>query len=214
MKKYNVIRYRLNRNTKPSKVLETLEALLKKYFVFYQECLFNIKGNVCEFEHEGKFHSNRNRNAINTILKLYPELSDFYKYNREQREPSCIVEDVSVCNFSSDDFSFDGVIAYDLICDIVNKVPSPYSVNDLELIYNGVSFGEKNSKSAKIGCSESGYGAPVGNYIWYSRSAYGDEKQSVILFAMDDEKLDFMRQFFFDFAQVLPGKYEGTEYYG
>ena len=107
-----------------------------------------------------------------------------------------------------------GEIKYDLIRDIVNKIPKPYGVTDLELIYNGISFGNRNAESATIRPSASGFDDPIGNYIWYSRSVYGYEKNSVILFAIDDENLEYMRKLFFELAEMLPGKYEGTEYYG
>ena len=104
-------------------------------------------------------------------------------------------------------------IKYDLIRDIINKVPKPYGVSDLELIYNGISFGERDAESEKIKRSASGFDTPVGNYIWYSRSVYGYEKNSVLSFAIDDENLENMRKLFFDLAEMLPGKYEGTEYH-
>ena len=212
--KYNIIHYRLNKNTKPSDVLDTLEMLVKKHSVFFTECLFRVNVMICEFEYEDVLHSNRNKNAIKTLLKRYPELEAYYRYNREEKSSNHIREDVSIDNFSFDDFLYRGEIKYDLIHDIVKQIPRPYGVSDLEMIYNGISFGEKNVESEKIRQSESSFDAPVGNYIWYSRSVYGDEKHSEILFATDNENLDLMRNLFFELAEFVPGEYEGTEYHG
>ena len=211
--KYNIIHYRLNKNTKPSDVLDTLEILIKKHSVFFTECLFRVNVMIHEFEYEGVLHSNRNKNAIKTLLKRYPELEAYYRYNREEKSSNDIREDVSIDNFSFDDFLYRGEIKYDLIHDIVKQIPRPYGVSDLEMIYNGISFGEKNVEGAKIRQSESSFDAPVGNYIWYSRSVYGDEKHSEILFAIDNENLDLMRNLFLELAEIVPGKYEGTEHH-
>lgn len=213
MEKYNVICYRLNRNTNPIVVLEVLEALLKKHSVFYTECLFRINVSICEYEYDGKLHSNRNKNAVNTLLKRYPELEDYYKYIREEKSRFDISEHVCIGNFSYDNFSCTGEIEYILVRDIVQSVPRPYSVNNLDLIYNGISFGIKDINSAKIRQSENGWDSPVGNYIWYDRSSYGSEKHSYIRFAISEENLDSMRKLFFELAEKLPGKYEGTEYH-
>lgn len=213
MKKYNIITYRLKQNTKPCDVLETLEALFKKYSASFAECLFRANVLICEYEFDGKIHSNRNRNAVNTLLKRYPELKDCYRYIQREKDGTNFREDVCIDNFSDEDFLYRGEIKYDLIRDIVNKVPKPYGVSDLELIYNGISFGKRDAESAKIRPSASGFDAPVGNYIWYSRSVYGYEKNSVILFAIDEENLENMRKIFFELAEMLHGKYEGTEYH-
>ena len=213
MKKYNIITYRLKQNTKPCDVLETLEALFKKNSASFAECLFRANVLICEYEFDGKIHSNRNRNAVNTLLKRNPELQNYYRYIRSARNGVDFREDVCIDNFSDEDFLYRGEIKYDLIRDIVNKIPKSYGVTDLELIYNGISFGNRTAESAKIRPSASGFDAPVGNYIWYSRSVYGYEKNSVILFAIDDENLENMRKLFFELAEMLPGKYEGTEYH-
>ena len=213
MNKYNIITYRLKQTTKPYDVLETLEALIKKHSAFFTECLFRINVLICEYEFDGKIHSNRNRNAVNTLLKRNPELQDYYRYIRSARNGVDFREDVCIDNFSDEDFLYRAGIRYDLIRDVVKKVPRPYGVSDLELIYSGISFGEKNLDSAIIRQSEAGFDAPVGNYIWYSRSVYGYEKHTYILFAIDDENHEHMRKLFFDLAEMLPGKYEGTEYH-
>ena len=213
MKKFNIIAYRLKQNTKPCDVLETLEALFEKHSAFFEECLFRVNVLICEYESDCKFHSNRNRNAVKTLLKRNPELKDYYRYIRNTKNSVDFREDVCIDNFSDEDFSCRGEIKYDLIRDIVNKVPKPYGVSDLELIYNGIRFGDRNAESAKIRNSASEFDAPVGNYIWYNRSVYGCEKNSVILFAIDDENLEYMRKLFFELAEMLPGKYEGTEYH-
>ena len=213
MKKFNIIAYRLKQNTKPCDILETLEALFKKHSASFAECLFRANVLICEYESDGKLHSNRSKNAVNTLLKRYPELKDCYRYIQREKDGTNFREDVCIDNFSDEDFLYHGEIKYDLIRDIVNKVPKPYGVSDLELIYNGLSFGERDAESEKIKRSASGFDTPVGNYIWYSRSVYGYEKNSVLSFAIDDENLENMRTLFFDLAEMLPGKYEGTEYH-
>lgn len=213
MKKYNIITYRLKQNTKPCDVSDAIEALLEKHSAFFSECLFRVGVMICEYEFDGKLHSNRNRNAVNTLLRRYPALKDYYKYKKREKDGTDIREDVCIDNFSDEDFLYRGEIKYDLIRDIINKVPKPYGVSDLELIYNGISFGKRDAESEKIKPSTSGFDAPVGNYIWYSHTSYGYEKNSVILFATDDEKLENMRKIFFELAEMLPGKYEGTEYH-
>ena len=104
MKKYNVIRYRLKQNTKPCDVLETLEALFKKHSAFFTECLFRVNVLICAYEFDGKPHSNRNRNAVNTLLKRNPELQDYYRYIRSTRNGIDFREDICIDNFSDDDF--------------------------------------------------------------------------------------------------------------
>lgn len=86
-------------------------------------------------------------------------------------------------------------------------------MNDLELIYNGISFKMQDNESAKISHSKSGFDCPVGNYIWYSRSKYGDEKHSYVYFSIEGENLDTMKKLFLEFAETTLGKYECTEYH-
>ena len=211
-KKYNIICYKLNKSVKPADVLGKLEALIEKYSAYYSECLLELGIWICELEHEGKFYSNRDKNAIKTILKWHPELELFYKYNCEQKNVNDVFEEVLITNYSFEDFSCAGEIEYSLIRHILNKIPRPYGVNNLELIYNGISFKTQDNEGAKISHSKSGFDCPVGNYIWYSRSKHGDEKHSYVYFSIDDENLATMRKLFLEFAETISGKYEGTEY--
>ncbi len=207
--KYNVITYKLTRKVNPTEVIERLEALIEKHNVFYSECLLDLSLYIVEFEHEGKLHSNRNRNAIKTILKRHPELEQFYKYTAEDRGGGYISETLSICNFSAEEYICTGEIEYSLISDIAKKVPRPYGVNDLEVIYNGISFGKVDSASEKIRQNPNCY--EVGNYIKYSRESAGSEKHSYVSFSADDENIEMMRKIFFEFADTVPGKYIGTE---
>ena len=210
---YHVIRYRLSRNTKPIDVLTVLESLLLKCDTHYSECLFRVGVSICEFEFDGKVHSNRRRNAVNTLLRRYPELEAYCTYTRRQEVDPQVYEEVSIQNFTHDDYSCHGQIRYDLIHDIVTQVPRPYGVNDLHLIYNGIRFAEEAAGGERIRSNESGFGSPVGDYIWYSRTSYGDEKHAYITFAAREESLVTMRQLFFELAAAIPGRYEGTELY-
>lgn len=84
--KYNVISYRLNKNVDPVTVLGKLEELFDKYGLRYLNCLFSLKADIIEYEHEGKLHSNRDKNAILTILKLHPDLAEFHHSLREKKK--------------------------------------------------------------------------------------------------------------------------------
>jgi hypothetical protein len=55
--------------------------------------------------------------------------------------------------------------------------------------------------------------APVGHYIAYWRSNYGSEKHAYMHFSVDDDNLESMRSFFFEFAKNIGEKYVGTEYH-
>ena len=201
MKKHSVITYRLHKNVKPSEVLAAMEAIGAKHSLGYAECLFAIKVLVLEYEFEGNLHSNREKNAINTILKRYPMLEPFYRR---------VGDHLSIGNFTEADFSFMGEIDHGIIGEIVNKVPRPYSVNTLHLIYSGVSWdGNRDVVKIDYACGEDSH--PTGNYVWYERSSYGYEKHSYVYFAADDNKTESMRQLFLDFAELIPGQYEGTE---
>ncbi len=211
--KYNVITYELTRKVNPTEVIEVLESLFEKYNVFYSECLLDLLVYIVEFDYEGKHHSNRNRNAIKTILKRHPELEEFYEYTAENRGGGIINETLFIRNFSQKDFVCTGEIDYSLIRDIVKKVPRPYGVNYLDVVYSGISFGRPDSESAKIRQNENNHGSPVGNYINYIRDSAGSEKYSYLLFSADDENIETMRKLFFEFTDMVPGKYITTEYH-
>lgn len=183
---------------------------METYTVKCSEHLFDVNISVFEIEHEGKLHSNRNRNAIKTLLKRYPELAAFY---REQQKESggMLHEDVSIANFSLSDYTSLGHIAYDRIREVVKGVPRPYGVTDLHLIYSGISFGESDSKSVKITPSKKKFGTPAGSYIAYERTHYGSEMHAYVSFSIGEEHLETMRKLFFEFAERIPGKYDGTE---
>ncbi|MBR6514420.1 MAG: hypothetical protein IKT46_06275 [Clostridia bacterium] len=207
-KKYNIITYKLTRKINPAEVIDRLDSLIEKYNVFFCDCLMNLLVYIIEFEYEGKLYSNRNRNAVKTILKRHPELEQFYKHTAEDRGGGIINETLFIRNFSSEDFACTGEIEYSLISDIAKKVPRPYGVNDLEVVYSGISFDSPDSKSAKICQNRHGYA--VGNYIGYCRERAGNEKHSYITFSADDENIELMRKLFFEFADTVPGKYIGT----
>ena len=61
-------------------MLQELEHLMQLYNVIYLECFIKLEVSIIEFEHEEKLHSNRNKNAILTILKRYPMLECFFKH--------------------------------------------------------------------------------------------------------------------------------------
>ncbi len=210
MNKYIVIEYRLTRKVTPSAVLEALESLFNTQPLFYAECLFEINVGLYELEHEGKLHTNKKRNTVNTLLKRYPELANFYRCT--PTESSFIEATASISNLSPDDFSCSGDIAYRVIRDIVTNVPRPYAADELSLVFNGIHFDSNDAPGTKIHPATDG-GAAVGNFIEYFRTSYGSEKHSYVIFAADADKIDHLRQFFFAFAEKVPGKYMGAAYH-
>ena len=96
---YNVIQYKVNKSVTSKDVVATIELLISKYSAAFRNCLFDVKVTLCEFECDGVVHSNRNKNAINTILKRYPLLASFCKCNASG-DGQAATEEVSVGNIS------------------------------------------------------------------------------------------------------------------
>ena len=213
MKKYNIINYRLKASVKPIDVLRELEQLLKKYNATYLENLLNLEVLIIEIEYSGKLHSNRQRNAILTILKHHPELNAFFEDKKQDSEDGFTKEVLTIRNYSEQSLLSCGNADFSLIKQIAEKIPKPYSVNRLEIIFNGIGFEKTITQHCVMKPSHSGFDSPVGNYISYSREKYGDEKHSYIQFSANDESLESMRSLFFDFSEAIAGKYEGTEYH-
>lgn len=213
MKKYNIINYRLKASVKPIDVLRELEQLLKKHNATYLENLLNLEVLIIEIEYSGKLHSNRQRNAILTILKHHPELNAFFEYKKQDSEDGFTKEVLTIRNYSEQSLLSCGNADFSLIKQIAEKIPKPYSVNRLEIIFNGIGFEKTITQHCVMKPSHSGFDSPVGNYISYSREKYGDEKHSYIQFSANDESLESMRSLFFDFSEAIAGKYEGTEYH-
>ena len=214
MKKYNIINYRLKASVKPIDVLRELEQLLKKHNATYLENLLNLEVLVIEIEYGGKLHSNRRqRNAILTILKHHPELNAFFEDKKQDSEDGFTKEVLTIRNYSEQSLLSCGNADFSLIKQIAEKIPKPYSVNRLEIIFNGIGFEKTITQHCVMKPSHSGFDSPVGNYISYSREKYGDEKHSYIQFSANDESLESMRSLFFDFSEAIAGKYEGTEYH-
>lgn len=207
---YCVISYRIKKTVKPAEVLDALETLLDRYSMGYGDCLFRVGVVLCEFEHEGKTHTNRNRNAIQALLKQHPELEAFHHCSHTETEGSIVIGSESMGNFSPCDGTWEGMIPYDLIRDTVRQVPRPYDVNELTLVYHGIGREGEPRLDGRMKRSSDGERS-VGNYIWYERAHHGDEKHSYIYLSMESEKMDTMRRLFFDFAEIIPGTYEGTE---
>ncbi|MGM9683358.1 MAG: hypothetical protein ACI3XQ_07150 [Eubacteriales bacterium] len=211
MKKYSIITYRLNKSVQPSEALMAMESLMQKYSAQYQNCLFKADVSLVECKFKEKVHSNRTKNAILSICKKYSALVQFFQHIVKDKGEGYIDEELSISNFSEIDYLQRGVIDYSIIHEIVTKIPRPYGVNHLGLIFDNVSFAKENRKIEHIKPPICGLGLPVGNYIFYERSAYGSEKHSYIYFSAEDAIFDDMRKFFFGFAEIIPGKYECTE---
>ena len=101
---YNVIQYKVNKSVTPKDVVATIELLISKHSAVFQNCLFDVTVTLYEFECDGAVLSNRKKNAINTILKRYPNLTPFYQCNASG-DGQDVVEKVSVGNISFGDFS-------------------------------------------------------------------------------------------------------------
>lgn len=210
---YHVISYKIRKTVKPAEVLDALETLLDRHSMGFGECLFRAQVYLCEFEHEGKLHTNRHRNSVKTLLKRHPELEAFHHGSHTETEEGFVTGRESVGNFDPCDGTWEGTIPYDLIRDIVRQVPRPYGVNELTLIYHGIGREGEPRLDGRMERSSDGERS-VGNYIWYERAHLGDEKHSYIYFSMDSEKAEAMRRLFFDLAEIVPGTYEGTECLG
>ena len=210
---YHVISYKIRKTVKPAEVLDALETLLDRYSMGFGECLFRVQVYLSEFEHEGKLHTNRHRNAVKTLLKRYPELEAFHHESQTETEEGFVMGRESVGNFSPCDGTWAGTIPYGLIRDLVRQVPRPYGVNEMTLIYHGIGREGEPRLDGRMERSSDGERS-VGNYIWYERAHHGDEKHSYIYVSMDSDKAEAMRRLFFDLAEIVPGTYEGTECLG
>ena len=213
MKKYNIINYRINKSVKPIDVLREIERLKQIHDVHYLECFIKLEVSIIEFEHEGKLHSNRNRNAILTILKHYPELKCFFKHKKQIDEDGSAEETLTIQNFLEETFSPYGKVEYLLIKEIAEKIPRPYSLNNFEVIFSGTNCGDSSDQQNNVRPPSNGFDSPVGDYIMYHRSNYGSEKHSYVHFSADDDNVESMRSIFFEFAENIGGKYDGTEYH-
>lgn len=211
IKKYNVICYRLNKNVDPVTVLEKLEELFDRYGLEYLNCFFCLKSDIIEFEHEGKLYSNRDNNAILTILKRHPDLAEFHHSLREKKETDQLAEVEIITNFCGEDYRLIGDADYYLIRGIIKQIPKPYGVNELILAFSGIGFAGSGCIGEKIKPSESGFGSPTGSYILYEREKHGDEKHSYVYFSSDANSIDKMRSLYLEFAEAVAGEYFGTE---
>lgn len=208
--RYNIITYRLHQVVKPADVLSEIEKLLQKHSAQHKNCLFKAQVPIIEFEFEGKRHSNREKNAIISICKKYPTLEPLVKHSEIDKGKGQIDRELSLCNFSDADHVPIGKMDDSIMRDIVTKIPRPYGVNHLELIFDGITFANKSNADLPIKPSPSGFGPCIGNYIFFERSVYGSEKHAYIYFSADDATVAEMRDLFLEFASQIPGKYQDT----
>ena len=85
----------------------------------------------------------------------------------------------------------------------MKKVPRPYAVNDLELIFSDITWSED---TALTKLESVDFGCPRGNYIYYTREKHGDEKHSYIHFAADEMDTEIIKAFAFDFVNSVKCK--------
>jgi hypothetical protein len=110
-----------------------------------------------------------------TILKHHPELNAFFEDKKQDSEDGFTKEVLTIRNYSEQSLLSCGNADFSLIKQIAEKIPKPYSVNRLEIIFNGIGFEKTITQHCVMKPSHSGFDSPVGNYISYSREKYGDE---------------------------------------
>ena len=208
---YRVITYKINKNVKPNDIIITVKNLMQKYSLYHKKCLFKASDWIVEFELDGVFHSNRNKNSVARICKAYPKLNAFLKHTATEEDDGYKDEEISICNFSDIDYSGTGEIDDSTIFEITSKIPRPYNPNHLSIIFDNVSLAQSNQSVIGITSHVNEFGSPVGNYILYERDFYGAEKHQYFHFSADSLTIDYMREMFFEFTKTIPGKYEGTE---
>ena len=208
---YRIITYKINKNVKPNDVAITINNLMQKYSLYHKKCLFKVSDSIIEYELDGVFHSNRNKNSVARICKAYPQLDAFLKQTAIKKDEGHTDEEISICNFFNVNYSETGKIDDSAILEIASKIPRPYNPNHVEIIYDGIFLSQSNQSVGGIAPPINGLGMPVGNYILYERDSYGSEKHSYIHFSADSLTIDCMREMFFEFTKTIPGKYEGTE---
>lgn len=209
-----VITYRLKQTVPPSEVVEALYGILSEHALTHQSCLWRLSRQIIEYEADGVFHSNREKNAILSICRQYPALSRYYRLLRHDQGEGHIREDCVLTNYDEDALTSESEDAEPIIRELVHKIPRPYGVNEFEIILDGIDFLKCGREIACLRASRSGFGSPVGSYIGYSREVYGSEKHAYIQFAIVHEggqNIDPFRALFHAFAERIPGTYEGTE---
>ena len=208
MSKTVINTYRIDKAITPNEVLCTIEELIKKHKISYQKCLWNISCSIIEYEFEGKIHSNRHKNAILSICKKYPIFENYREDIKSDDGEGNILEAVCLRNYSENTFDIRGTVEYPLISSIIKKVPRPYAVNDLELIFSDIAW-SKDTALTKLEAVD--FGCPRGNYIYYTREKHGDEKHSYIHFAADERDAEIIKAFAFDFVNSVKCKYIGID---
>lgn len=208
---YSIITYKLNNNVTPNDIIIAVRDLMQKYSLQHKKCLSKVSSCIVEYEINGVLHSNRNKNAVAKICKAYPQLNAFLKQTSKEKGEGHIDEEMSICNFSDVDYSEIGEIDHSAIFEIVSKIPRPYNPNNVEIIFDGISFSQSDESIIGIAPPVNGFGLPIGNYILYERNLHGSEKHSYIYFSADSLTVDRMREMFFEFSKIVPCKYEATE---
>ena len=143
MKEYIVITYRLTKSVNPSVVLQTIEEILQKRDVHYQNCLFKM--SIPIIEDKESFHSSRKKNAILSICKSHPVFQSFFEYMKFDESDDHIDETLCLNNFSDLDYSQKGKIEYPILRDVVTKIPRLYALNSLELVFDDIHFTKEKS---------------------------------------------------------------------
>ena len=192
MNNHQVICYKINKSIKPCDVISATEEILDKHSVVCKSYLFSASVDICEYEYEGKWHTNRSKNAVNAIIKRHPQLKDFFKTETVSQEQQGLCERFYISNLPMDNNRSLGRIEYDVIREIAMGTPRPYSLNELDITFGGISLG-------------------ADAYIRYTRSCHGSEKHSYVYFAADSTDIDKMRNIFFEFTNMIPGKYVVTD---
>lgn len=215
-RKTEIITRRLKRNPPPSQVIGVLDELFAKHSVSYQRFLWKLSSLTVEFEHEGVLHSDPLRNQIEEICRKYPMLKKHMSHDRTKRGEGRMCEEIfRLCNFREEDLVCDDTESEGIVREILGKIPQTYTLNEVEIFLDGVDFLNTGKEIPCLRRPESGFGACLGSYIYYSRSVYGTERHSYVQLAFEHTEegkdYDMFRKFCFDFAELIPGSYDGTE---
>jgi hypothetical protein len=187
---------------------------MQKYSVSYTQLFWKLSSVIIEFEQEGVIHSNRENNAVSRLCRKYPQLVPLMTHSCINQGEGQVKEELCISNRDQSDYLADDAIDESMIRAVLEKIPRPYGVNDLEVVFDGVRFSPSIHTVCGMRNQKDEYGAPIGCYISYSRSSYGDEKHSYLELAVEYENemiLEAFRNFFFDFAKQVNGQYEGTQ---
>ncbi len=122
MKNNNVIiTYRVNKAVNPDVVLSTIETLIEKYHISYQNFLWKLSCSIVEYYIGEEFRSNKNKNAILSICNKYPCLDSFFEQIKKDDSEGNVTEDFCIRNYADGTYYCNKNIDYSIISGIKKK---------------------------------------------------------------------------------------------